>query len=206
MNFYGQHTYDEESKVRVVVCSYCGMQGKIKVYEEFSSQPEQEEAATIPLYGEIVDTIVCHEISKYFSSVADEELENEETGDKAKEANDVPFEASPLYKELKPYFPHITFSSQPEQEDVATFPLKGEEVEKEETEEEVKEAQNVPFEASLLYKELMPYVPPITFPSCLHKTKWNKWFSELISPYFIMNIYSPLLIVCRNMLVHENFF
>ncbi|KAK4854733.1 hypothetical protein QYF36_000620 [Acer negundo] len=45
----------------------------------FSSQPKQEEATTILLYGEIVDTIVSHELSNDFSSVADEEVEKEET-------------------------------------------------------------------------------------------------------------------------------
>ncbi|KAK4846381.1 hypothetical protein QYF36_016567 [Acer negundo] len=122
-----------------------------------------------------------------FSSVEDEEEETEEN-------------------ELKPYVSPITLPSQPEQEDVVTFPLKGEEVEKEETEEKVKEVEDVPFEALLLYKELKPYVPPITFPSRLHKSNWNKWFSELISSHFIVNIYLPLLIVCRNMPVREKFF
>ncbi|KAK4859199.1 hypothetical protein QYF36_001245 [Acer negundo] len=50
----------------------------------------------------------------------------------------------------------------------------GEEEEKEETEEKAKEAEDGPFEAPLLYKELKPYVPPIIFPSRLHKSKWNK--------------------------------
>jgi hypothetical protein len=117
---------------------------------------EQEDVATIPLYGEIVDNIVSHEFSDDFSSVADEDEETE--------------------------------------------------VEKEETKEKAKEAEDVPFEEPLLYKELKPYVPPITFPSRLHKSKWNKWFSELISPHFIVNIYLPLLIVCRNMPARENFF
>ncbi|KAK4840807.1 hypothetical protein QYF36_018676 [Acer negundo] len=49
-----------------------------------------------------------------------------------------------------------------------------EEEEKEEMEEKAKETANVPFEAPLLYKELKPYVLPITFPSCLQKSKWNK--------------------------------
>ncbi|KAK4843581.1 hypothetical protein QYF36_010184 [Acer negundo] len=81
-----------------------------------------------------------------------------------------------------------------------------EEVEKEETKEKVKEAEDVPFEALLLYKELKPYVPPITFLSRLHKSNWNKWFFELISSHFIVNIYLSLLIVCRNMPVREKFF
>ena len=80
------------------------------------------------------------------------------------------------------------------------------EVEKEETKEKAKEAEVVPFEEPLIYKELKPYVPPITFPSRLHKSKWNKWFSELISSHLIVNIYLPLLIVCRNMPARENFF
>ena len=120
-----------------------------RVYEETLSKTEQEEAAPIPSYGEIVDTIVSHELSDDFSSVADEE---------------------------------------------------------EETKEKVKEAEDVPFEEPLPYKELKPYVPPITFSSRLHKSKWNKWFSELISSHFIANIYLPLLIVCRNMPVREKFF
>ncbi|KAK4855976.1 hypothetical protein QYF36_012901 [Acer negundo] len=66
-----------------------------------------------------------------------EEVEKEETDKKVNEAEDVPFEASLLYKELKPYVPPITFPSKLEQEDVATFSLKGEEVEKEETGEKV---------------------------------------------------------------------
>ena len=152
----------------------------------FSSHPKQEDVATFPLKGE--------------------EVEKEETEEKAKEAEDVPFETPLLYKELKPYVPPVTFSSHPKKEDVATFPLKGEEVEKEEMEEKSKEAEDVPFEAPLLYKELKPYVPPIIFLSRLHKSKWNKWFSELISPHFIVNIYLPLLIVGRNMSARETFF
>ncbi|KAK4844502.1 hypothetical protein QYF36_020938 [Acer negundo] len=134
------------------------------------------------------------------------EDEEEETEENVKETDDVPFEEPLIYKELKPYVPPITLSSQPEQEDVVTFPLNGEEVEKEETEEKAKEAKNVPFEEPLLYKELKPYVPPITFPSRPHKNNWNKWFSELISSHFIVNIYLPLLIVCRNIPVREKFF
>ena len=111
-------------------------------------EPEQEDVATIPSYGKIVER---YEFSDDFSSVADED-------------------------------------------------------EEEETEENVKEAEDVPFEAPLFYKELKPYVPPITFPSRLHKSKWNKWFSELISLNFIVNIYLPLLIVCRNMPMREKFF
>ncbi|KAI9181720.1 hypothetical protein LWI28_017862 [Acer negundo] len=63
--------------------------------------------------------------------------------EKVKEVEDVPFEEPLLYKELKPFVPPITLPSQPEQEDVITFPLKGEEVEKEDTEEKVKEAEDV---------------------------------------------------------------
>ena len=55
------------------------------------------------------------------------------------------------------------FPSQPELEDVATFPSN--DVEKEETEEKVKKADDVPFEEPLLYKELKPYVPPTAFAS-----------------------------------------
>ncbi|KAK4848778.1 hypothetical protein QYF36_017221 [Acer negundo] len=91
------------------------------------SQPEQEDVTTIPYY---------------------------EMEEKVKEVKDVPFEEPLLYKELKPYVPPITLSSQSKQEDVVTFPLKGEEVEKKETEEKVKVAEDVPFEALLLYKEL----------------------------------------------------
>ena len=80
------------------------------------------------------------------------------------------------------------------------------EEQKEEMAEKAKEAEDVPFEEPLLYKELKPYVPPITFPSRLHKSKWNKWFSELISSHFIVNIYLPVLIVCRNMPAREFFF
>ncbi|KAK4846213.1 hypothetical protein QYF36_014407 [Acer negundo] len=150
------------------------------------SQPKQENVVTFPLKGE--------------------EVEKEDTEEKVKEAEDVPFEAPLIYKEPKPYVYPITLLSQPKQEDVVTFPLKGEEVEKEEMEEQGKEAEDVPFEESLIYKELKPYVPPITFPSRLHKSNWNKWFSELISPHFIVNIYLPLLIVCRNMPIREKFF
>ena len=77
---------------------------------------------------------------------------------------------------------------------------------KKKTEEKAKEAEDVPFEAPLLYKELKPYVPPITFLSRLQKSKWNKWFFELISPHLIVNIYLPLLIVCRNISVRNFFF
>ncbi|KAK0575231.1 hypothetical protein LWI29_035818 [Acer saccharum] len=114
---------------------------------------EQEDVASIPLYDE------------------DEEAEDEdeETEEKVKEVEDVLFEAPLLYKELKPYVPPITFPSQLEQDDVATFPLKGELVEKEETKEKAKEAEDVPFKKPLLYKELRPYVPPITFLSRLYK-------------------------------------
>ncbi|KAK4846847.1 hypothetical protein QYF36_022567 [Acer negundo] len=115
----------------------------------FSSQLEQEDATTIPSNGEIVEAIVSLELSNDLSSVAVED------------------------------------------------------VEKEETEEKVKEVEDIPFEALLLYKELKLYAPPITFSSCLHKSKWNKWFSELISPHFVVNIYLPLFIKCRNMLVHK---
>ena len=59
----------------------------------------------------------------------------------------------------------------------------GEDIEKEKTEEKAKEAEDVPFETPLLYKELKLYVPPITFPSHLHKSKRNKWFYELISTH-----------------------
>ncbi|KAK0574209.1 hypothetical protein LWI29_019786 [Acer saccharum] len=103
-----------------------------------SIQQLWDEAATMPSYGKIVER---YEFSDDFSSVADEE---EETEEKVKEVEDVPFEEPLLYKELKPYVPPITFPSLPEQDDVATFPLKGEEVEKEETEENVKEAEDVP--------------------------------------------------------------
>ena len=128
----------------------------IEVQVRQLAELEQEDVATIPLYGEIVDNIVSHELSDDFSSVADEDEETE--------------------------------------------------VEKEETKEKAKEAEDVPFEEPLIYKELKPYVPPITFPSRLHKSKWNKWFSELISSHLIVNIYLPLLIVCRNMPAREFFF
>ncbi|KAK0600066.1 hypothetical protein LWI29_011259 [Acer saccharum] len=101
-----------------------------------SIQQLWDEAATMPSYGKIVER---YEFSDDFSSVADEE---EETEEKVKEVEDVPFEEPLLYKELKPYVPPITFPSLPEQDDVATFPLKGEEVEKEETKENVKEAED----------------------------------------------------------------
>ncbi|KAK4841624.1 hypothetical protein QYF36_007645 [Acer negundo] len=82
-----------------------------QVYEEPPSQPEQEDAATIPSNGEIVNTIVSCEFSDDFSSVADEGVEKEETEEKAKEAEDVSLEEPLLCKELKPYIPPITFPS-----------------------------------------------------------------------------------------------
>ena len=121
---------------------------------------------------------------------------------------------------LKEAFNNIMQSIQQLWDEAATMPSYGKIVERyefsddfssfvdeeEETEEKVKEAEDVSFKAPLLYKELKPYVPPITFPSRLHKSKWNKWFSELISLNFIVNIYLPLLIVCRNMPMREKFF
>ena len=121
---------------------------------------------------------------------------------------------------LKETFNNIMQSIQQQWDEAATMPSYGKIVERyefsddfssvadeeEETEEKVKEVEDVPFEEPLLYKELKPYVPPITFPSRLHKSKWNKWFSELISPNFIVNIYLPLLIVCRNMPMRKKFF
>ncbi|KAK4845231.1 hypothetical protein QYF36_002585 [Acer negundo] len=173
--------------------------------EEFNNLPQSlqqdwDEAATFPSYHKIVERWV----QDVFGDGGEDE--EEETEEKVKEADDVPFEEPLIYKELKPYVPPITLSSQPEQEDVVTFPLKGEKVKKEETEEKAKEAEDVPFEEPLLYKELKPHVPPITFPSRLHKSNWNKWFFGLISSHFIVNIYLPLLIVCRNMPVREKFF
>ncbi|KAK0572962.1 hypothetical protein LWI29_001031 [Acer saccharum] len=193
MDFYEQHTYDEDSEamneliMKLVVATEQMVELKsmifareqtqamnsynpwpineINTYEQLVSPSLKEafnnimqsiqqlwdEAATMPSYGKIVER---YEFSDDFSSVADEE---EETEEKVKEVEDVPFEEPLLYKELKPYVPPITFPSLPEQDDVATFPLKGEEVEKEETKENVKEAEDVPFEAPLLYKELKPY-------------------------------------------------
>ncbi|KAK4842745.1 hypothetical protein QYF36_026968 [Acer negundo] len=279
MDFYGQHAYDEESEVSVVVCTYCGMAGhyiwscpskerdqasreldqalnsylpwpineryanshnqwssyepydntynpELRNYQDFSwshnevntfeqpvspsmedmfqrmkqrmeqqnqfDQEMQQSAERINQPWHDLDAL-RYEFSDDFSGVGDEEEEKEETKDKegeteesVKEEDDAPFEAPLLYKELKP--------------------LKGEEVEKEENEEKVKEVEDVSFEALLQYKELKPYVPSITFPSRLHKSNWNKWFSELISPHFIVNIYLPLLIVCRNMPVRKIFF
>ncbi|KAI9177487.1 hypothetical protein LWI28_015806 [Acer negundo] len=136
--------------------------------EEFNNLPQSlqqawDEAATFPSYHKIVE----RELDEVLDWVQDvfgdsEEDEEEETEEKVKEVEDVPFEEPLLYKELKPYVPPITLPSQPEQENVVTFPLKGEEVEKEDTEEKVKEAEDVPFEAPLIYKELKPYVYPIT--------------------------------------------
>ena len=213
MDFYEQHAYDEESEamneliMKLVVATeqmgelksmfFARKQAQSNTYEQLVSPSLKEtfnnimqsiqqlwdEAATMPSYGKIVER---YEFSDDFSSVADEDEETEDEEEEAEEK--------------------VTFSSHPKQEDVATFPLKGEEVEKEETEEKAKEVEDVPFEAPLLYRELKPYVSPITFPSPLHKSKWNKWFSELISPHFIVNIYLPLLIVCRNKPAHENFF
>ena len=212
MDFYGQQAYDEESEamnehiMKLVVATelmvelkpmiFAREQAQSNTYEQLVSPSLKEtfnnimqsiqqlwdEAATMPSYGKIVER---YEFSDDFSSVADEDEEMEDEEEEAEE--------------------EVTFSSHPKQEDVATFPLKGEEVEKEETEEKAKEAEDVPFEAPLLYKELKPYVPPIIFLSRLHKSKWNKWFSELISLHSIVNIYLPLLIVCRNMPVREIF-
>ncbi|KAK4847856.1 hypothetical protein QYF36_006586 [Acer negundo] len=121
------------------------------------SQPEQEDATTIPYY--VQEELSSRELDELLDWVQDvfedgEKDEEEEMEEKVKEAKDVPFVEPLLYKELKPYVFPITLSSQPKQEDVVTFPLKGEEVEKKETEEKVKVAEDVPFEALLLYKEL----------------------------------------------------
>ncbi|KAK0598873.1 hypothetical protein LWI29_000228 [Acer saccharum] len=125
-----------------------------KAISNFRRSPEMGDSVEFTIdVSTPVDDI--NAMKKAIQTVADEE---EETEEKVKEAEDVPFEEPLLYKELKPYVPPITFPSLPEQDDVATFPLKGEEVEKEETEENVKEAEDVPFEAPLLYKELKPYV------------------------------------------------
>ncbi|KAK4847034.1 hypothetical protein QYF36_024581 [Acer negundo] len=144
MYFYEQHAYDEESEA---------MNGLVMKLIDVEQQ-----------MGELKSMILAREqVGQLISPSLKEE--NDEIEEKPKEAKDVPFEEPLLYKELKPYIPPITLPSQPEQEDVITFTLKGEEVEKEEMEEEVKEAKDVPFEELLLYKELKPYVPPITLPS-----------------------------------------
>ncbi|KAK4856285.1 hypothetical protein QYF36_015979 [Acer negundo] len=91
---------------------------KLRNYQDFSwshdegntYEQSQEDAATIPSYGEIVER---YEFSDDFSSVAneDEKTEDEEmeTEENVKEVKDVPFDAPLLYKELKPYVPPITF-------------------------------------------------------------------------------------------------
>ncbi|KAK4856345.1 hypothetical protein QYF36_016550 [Acer negundo] len=59
------------------------------------------------------------------------------------------------------------------------------EIEKKEIEDVAKEAEDVSFEALLLYEEFMPYVPPIARPWHLKKSNWNipmrtKYFQDLI--------------------------
>ncbi|KAK4853690.1 hypothetical protein QYF36_013000 [Acer negundo] len=229
MDFYGQHVYDEESeseseaihrldmKVNALAQQYWWDLKPMILVREQAGHP-------ISLSQEEEFNNLMQSLQQFW-----DEDEEEEMKENVKEEDDAPFEAPLLYKELQPYVPPITLPSQPEQEDATTIPYyvqeelssreldklldwvhdifgDGEEDEEEETEENVKEEDDAFFETPLLYKEIKLYVPLITFLSRLHKSNWNKWFSELISPHFIMNIYLPLLIVCRNMLARENFF
>ena len=81
-----------------------------------------------------------------------------------------------------------------------------EEIEKEEIEDVAKEVEDVSFEASLLYEESMPYVPPIACPCCLHKSNWYRLFSKPSKPLFQVHIYLPLLVVIRNIQMRTKYF
>ena len=80
------------------------------VHEESSSNPEKENATTIPSNGENVETEVGHELSNDLSCVSGKEIEKEEIEDIAKEADDVSFEAPLLYEVSMPYVPPIARS------------------------------------------------------------------------------------------------
>ncbi|KAK4843777.1 hypothetical protein QYF36_012499 [Acer negundo] len=69
-----------------------------------------------------------------------------------------------------------------------------------------KEAENVSFEAPLLYKKSMPYVPLIARPCHLHKSNWYRLFSKPSKPFFQVNIYLPLFVVVRNMPMRTKYF
>ena len=68
----------------------------------------------------------------------------------------------------------------------------GEEVAKEETNDEMKEPK--------------PYVPPTTFPCCLHNSIWYRLFPKLIKPLFQVHFYLPLLVVIRNTPMRTKYF
>ena len=74
------------------------------------SNPEKENATTIPLNGENVKTEVSFDFFDDLPCVSGKEIEKEEIEDIAKEADDVSFGAPLLYEVSMPYVPPIARS------------------------------------------------------------------------------------------------